>query len=221
MVSHRDTELGRVLNDEVVTELALSAFPAGHQLGNTPECGDSRSRSLEGLRLVSVRHNPNIPETNDKPGKGNDSSSSYTASSYTERLKQDSQGEEDSIMEGGSPSRKMLIETSVPSFPLERILERQESPEGTADEDGKDEGGAGAAAASVSPRNSKREVSLPDNSLQKEENRPVILPVKYQDGCETKLTDRLCDTKVRDQSQTEMERVDTEKVLRPKQHSLR
>ena len=186
VVSHCDTELGRVLNDEVVTELALSAFPAGHQLGSRPECGDSRSRSLEGLRLGSVRHSSNIPETNE-----------YSASSDIERPKQDDQGKEDSNMEGSSPSRKVLIEASVPSFPLERILERQESPEGTADEDGKDEGGAGAVAAPVLPE-------LQEGGWLRDQTHGSSPRRKSQGS-----------------GQAEMERVDKEKDLWPKQRSLR
>ena len=38
-----------------MTEIALPAFPAGHQLLDAPECRDSQSRALGGRRLVSVR----------------------------------------------------------------------------------------------------------------------------------------------------------------------
>ena len=209
VVSHRDTELGRVLNDEVVTELALSAFPAGHQLGSRLECGDSRSRSLEGLRPGSERHNSNIPETNE-----------YSAPSDSERPKQDDQGKEDSNMEGGSPSRKVFIEASVPAFPLERILEKQESPEGTADEDGKDERGAGAVAAPVLLE--LQEGGQRAGQPVEEGGEPSCHLTRQIPGW---LRGQTHGSSPRRQSQgsgqAEMERVDKEKDLRPKQRSLR
>ena len=193
----------------VVTELALSAFPAGHQLGSRLECGDSRRRSLEGRRPGSVRNNSNIPETNE-----------YFASADTERPKQDDQGKEDSNMEGGSPSRKVLIEASVPAFPLERILEKQESPEGEADEDGKDERGAGVVAAPVLPE--LQEGSQLAGQPIEEGGEPSCPLARQLPGCLLGETHgSSLQRKSQGSGQAEMGRVDKEKDLWSRQRSLR
>ena len=136
VVSHRDTELGRILDDKVM----LSDFPTGDQLGSRLEYEDSRRRSLQGRRPRSARNNSVNPVTNEP------------ATSDVEGQEQNEQGEEEGDMERGHQSREVFSKASVPVFPLERILEKQE---GETDEDGKNErderGAAGAVTVPVRP----------------------------------------------------------------------
>ena len=120
VVSHRDTELERSLDDEVM----LSDFPTGDQLGSRLEYEDSRRRSLQGRRPRSEQNNSDNPATNE------------SASSHVERQEQSEQREKDGDMERGHPSREGFSKASVSVFPLERILEK---PEGETDEDRKNE----------------------------------------------------------------------------------
>ena len=118
VVSHRDTELGRVLDDEVVREVVLSGLPAGKQdTGAGETVGGDRSRDEDLGQHGTTLPVPESPMCTLPPAD-------------VERPEQNEQGEEDCNMEGGNPSRKVFIEASVPAFPLERILEKQESPEG-------------------------------------------------------------------------------------------
>ena len=98
----------------------LSDFPTEDQLGSRLEYEDSRRRSLQGRRHWSEQNN----------------STDESASSHVEREDQSKQREKEGDMERSDPNGEGPSKTSVPVFPLERILEKQERE---TDEDRKNE----------------------------------------------------------------------------------
>ena len=120
VVSHRDTELERSLDDKVM----LSDFLTEDQLGSRLEYEGSRRRSLQGRRHRSEQNNSN-------------SNTNESTSSHVEREVQSKQRQKEGDMERSDPNGEGSSKTTVPVFLLERILEKQERE---TDEDRKNEG---------------------------------------------------------------------------------
>ena len=106
-------------------------------------------------------------------------------------------------MDRGDPNGEGSSKTSVPVFPLERILEKPErkTDEGTGrmkeTKETKEEQRLLLSKASL---NSKKGVCQKDNLLEKEQSLPVPLPVNFQPGCEVPLQDLHLDAKVKTRS---------------------
>ena len=202
-VSRHETESGRVLSDEVVTEIALPASPAGHQLLDAPECRDSH-RDSQSRPLGGQRHQWSVTALKlQRPMASQEEETALPPPSLKKRSPDRTKAARETRTVSWKEALKEEKCSSKP--PFLPFLWKKNWKEKKAQKErqlktGRMKEGEEVPLLPWPSRNLKREVSLPTSPLQREENRPISLPVKYQEGYKIKLTDLLRNTKARDRA---------------------